>query len=97
MDREVPGRAAGEAAAKAFSSCTNAAPGVMGAHAAPPYLLLLAPPGTTWSLAGGSPERGGRSRDVYPVVGVQSVAPPAPERLRQELMAAPPSSRLGRH
>lgn len=62
----------------------------MGALAAPPYLLLLASPGTTWSLAGGPREGSGRSRDVYPVVRVQGAAPVLPpERLRQELMAAP--------
>lgn len=56
------------------------------------------PHGPLGAQLGNLQEGGGRRREICPVVGVQGAAPAPPEEwLRQELMAAPLSSRLGQH
>lgn len=91
LEGEGAGEAAAEVTEKALSSCTNAAPGMVGPRGAQLLALLLAPTGTTWSRAVGIQADGGRRREACPVVGVQGAAPTSMRvgRLRQELMAAP--------
>lgn len=82
------GAAAAQVAGKALSSCTNAAPGMMGARGAQLLPLLLAPIGTTWSRTVAIQE-GGEQPALWSGSRVWPPPPTRVGRLRQELMAAP--------
>lgn len=85
MGRQAPGRAEGEAARRALSSCADAAPGGWWVHAGSSRISSSGhpqePPG---GQLGGPQEGGARRRDVSPVVGVRAGAPaPLPPRVAQ--------------